>query len=211
MYPYRIRLRGPWEAVPLDPPGEMRRVTMPARLGECGLTDCRHVLLRRHFGRPRQIDQHERVWLVGEGVGGRAELHMNAQPVGCCSREPFAFPVTHLIAERNELKLDLHFAGLVDGWLGDFALEIRCRAFLENVRVERTDGGLRVTGQVSGDADGPLDFYVLAGGNTLAYRKCLAGEDFEILTGERARMPVEVRVELVAGAVVWYSAEVAVR
>src|SRR5437588_9857690 len=62
MYPHRIRLRGPWQAEPLDPPGQPRRVTLPARLGECKLGEFRHVRFRRRFGRPRLLDAQEHVW-----------------------------------------------------------------------------------------------------------------------------------------------------
>src|SRR5947209_19779684 len=152
MYPHRIRLRGPWEAEPLDPPGEVRRVTLPARLGECGLGECRRVRFRRRFGRPRQIDDHERVWLIGEGLAGRGAFQLNGRVLGSHDGEagPFAFPVTDLIAERNELTVDVAAEGPTDGLWGDVALEIRCMAYLTGLQAQPAAADqIRVTGEVA--------------------------------------------------------------
>jgi hypothetical protein len=185
---------------------------MPNRLGDCGLGQCRRVILRRRFGRPRRLDEHERVWLVGERIVGRAEFCVNGEPVGTCSDEPFALPVTHLIADRNELSIELVSNGPNDGMLGDVALEIRCCAFLEAVRGERlADGQFRVNGQVSGEADRPLDLYVLAAGTTHAYQKCRAGERFDIRFAAGAEASADLRIELIAGATTWYAIEFTVQ
>jgi hypothetical protein len=208
MYPHRIRLRGPWEAEPLDPPGTVRRIDMPARLGDCGLGGCRRVLLRRRFGRPRQLDEHERVWLVGEGLSGTAEIRLNDDPIGTCSGGPFAIAVNAHIADRNVLDIDLVVAGADDGLCGDVAVEIRCRAYLSTVNAEReADGRLRVSGEICGEAEGRLDVYVLADGKTMAYRKCAAGERFALVTDDAVAAD-RIRVELVAGPVIWYAAEI---
>jgi hypothetical protein len=205
-YPYRIRLRGPWEAEPLDPPGERRRVTIPAQFGECGLSGCRRVRFRRRFGRPRQLDECERVWLVGEGLSGRADLQLNGMVIGQIEGGAFAFPVVRPLDERNELIVNVTADG--DGGLwGDVALEIRCPAYLDNVRIEPANGGWRVVGEVAGEAEAPLDVYVLTGGRTIGYAAC-AGGRFEIVTEEIEMSPETMRVELVNGSVVWYVAEV---
>ena len=209
MYPYRIRLRGPWEAEPLDPPGEVRRVDMPARLGECGLGDCRRVLLRRRFGRPRRIDQHERLWLIGERLAGCGEFRVNGEWVGACSGGSFAFPVTPLIGDRNQLTVDLIAGGPDDGLAGDVALEIRCSAYLSDLRVEPVDGGrARISGEVCGEAECSLDVYVLAEGKVAAYRKCAAGQRFEVTSDESVSDSAQIRVELISGAVLWCAAEI---
>jgi hypothetical protein len=213
MYPHRIRLRGPWEAEPIDLPGPPRRVTLPARLDECGLGDCRRVRFRRRFGRPRQIDAHERIWLIGEGLPGRAELRVNGQPLGTVADgEPFALPLANLLGERNELVIDLDAADPLGGPWGDVALEVRCGAFLTQVRAIRDgESRLHLSGMVGGEADGPLELYALAGGRTIGYRTCVAGMAFEMTTDELTALPPEVRVELVNGAVIWYAVDVATK
>jgi hypothetical protein len=207
MYPHRIRLRGPWEAEPLDPPAASRRVTMPARFSECGLGECRAVRFRRRFGRPRQIDAEERVWLIGEGLTGSGDFCLNGERLGshAAAAGPFAFPITNLLAERNELSIYVAADGPDGGLWGDVALEIRRRAWLSDVRTAPADGGrLCVSGEILGEADGPMDVYILAGGHSVGYRSCAAGHKFEIVTDEPVDAAGEMRVEMVGGAVVWY-------
>ena len=98
---YRIRLRGSWEATPLD--GD--RV--------------RHA---RRFGRPRTLDPGETAWLVGEPVPGPAMVSLNGEPLGPVEAgRPFAFEVTAKLAPRNEVAVELP----ADAPLGEVALEMR--------------------------------------------------------------------------------------
>ena len=207
MYPHRIRLRGPWQAEPLDPPGPPRQVTLPATLAACGLGDARRLRFRRRFGRPRRLDDFERLWLIGEGLGGRATLHVNGREVGGAAGT-FAFPVTDLIAERNELVIDLESDGPDEGLSGDVALEVRCAAYLSAVRATRANGGqLLVEGIVAGEEGGTLEVYVLADGRTIGYKMCQAGRPFAIVTDQCASGSADVRVELVNGSVIWFVVE----
>jgi hypothetical protein len=215
MYPHRIRLRDPWDAEPLDPHGETRRVVMPARFGECGLGEYRKVRFSRRFGRPRQIDGHERVWLVGEGLEGQAEISLNARHLvaHCGCDGPFEIPVSDLLTERNELAIEIEVGEPGGGLWGDVALEIRCRAYLKNMQLESAGDGnrLRVTGDVAGDADGPLEVYALADGMTIGYRMCSAGDRVELLIDDLPQAPSRIRVELVNGAVIWFAEEILIR
>ncbi len=211
MYPHRIRLRGPWEADPIDPPAPSRRVTLPARFSDFGLEGCRSVKFRRRFGRPRQLDAEERVWLIGDGLTGRADFRLNGQVLGvhAGSAEPFAFPVTELLLERNELLIHITAHDPDSGLWGDVALEIRRRAWLKNVEAEPAGGGcVRVSGLVAGKTDGPMDLYVLAGGHSIGYAACTTAGPFEITTDVFPTAAKDLRVELVGGAVVWYVVEV---
>ncbi len=138
---------------------------------------------------------------------------MNGQVLGAHSGTdgPFAYPVTGLLAERNELVTDLAVGGPDGGLWGDVAVEVRCPAYLADVRAEPAGAALRISGAAAGEADGPLEVYVLAAGRTVGYRTCAAGEAFELLTDDVDEMPSEVRVELVNGAVVWYATDVRAR
>jgi hypothetical protein len=167
-------------------------------------------MLRRRFGRPRRIDEHERIWLVGEGLCGRAEVRVNGESLGSSRGGSFEFPMTHLISERNELTIDLIADSPDDGLQGDVAVEIRCRAYLSDVRGEwMSDGRLRIIGQVCGEAERDLDVYVVAGDRPAAYVCCSVGQWFDLVTHEPVEPSVEVRVELVAGPIMWDAVKVA--
>ncbi|HEX4589594.1 MAG TPA: hypothetical protein VH120_06675 [Gemmataceae bacterium] len=122
--------------------------------------------------------------------------------------EAFSFHVTELITERNELTIDLTAENGEDGLSGDIALEIRCAAYLTDLRAEASDGRLMVTGSVEGDWVGRLEVYVLADAQTVGYQVRGVGEPFELLTDPVLDTPAEVRVELVNGGVIWYAADV---
>jgi hypothetical protein len=222
VYPYRIRLAGPWEYQLLEragggelpPPG---RMTMPCHWQDGGLDDfAGRVRFVRRFGRPRRLDPHERVWLTFAGIGGSAAVDLNGTPLGGRDRPgPFEFDVTALLRERNELRVDVESSGPDAGLWGLVALEVRGPAFLRGVEVRPAEDGtgrLRVKGEVVGDAGRPLELYVLADGATALYTNVEAGPEgrpFDVVTEERpgAGGPVRVRVDLVEGGVTWYAVE----
>ena len=93
---HRIRLRGFWEATPLDG----------------GRT--RHV---RRFGKPRTLDPDETAWVVCDAAAGPATVFLNGEEIGRAEAGPFAFEVTARLRTRNELA--------IEGSLGEVALEVR--------------------------------------------------------------------------------------
>src|SRR5262249_18692589 len=146
MYPHRIRLRGPWECEPAA-----------AGRGRC----------RRRFGYPGRIDSYERVWLTFTGVKGSAEVWLNGQSLGR-GENAFAFEVTALLQPRNELLLEVEVAEGGSLW-GEAALEVRCTAYLRDVRVWQEQGRLHAEGQVVGTAERPLELYLICERSTVAY------------------------------------------
>jgi hypothetical protein len=219
MYPHRIRLRGPWEAEPLASGPPPLRMTLPARWGEAGLPGfAGAVRFRRKFGLPRRIDDLERVWLTCAGVEGRSDWSLNGELLGslALSAVTAEFEVTRRLRGRNELVVEVEAATDAGGLWGEVALEVRCSAYLRGVRAEAERSGagvrLRVRGEVSGEAGGPLELYVLAGGGTVGYGPCRAGGAFEVVTEElkAGELPPAVRVDLVCGAVIWYALEIEV-
>ncbi|SRR5579883_560042 len=230
MYPHRIRLRGPWECEPLlrrgdnaqEPLPPSCRMTIPCRWSEGGLPGFTgRVRFRRSFGYPGRIDAHERVWLTFAGVGGEGEARLNNQFLG---RIPNVseFEVTSLLRPRNELVVELDGTAEEGGLSGEVALEVRCSAFLRFLRqsaILRGEGiELRVSGQVVGVADRPLELYLLLDRSVVGYQLATAtaeGQPFEIsvpdLPVERWRRPdgqfreLPIQVDLVNGAVVWYT------
>ncbi len=128
---------------------------------------------------------------------------------------PFTVEITTLLRERNELIVEVESSNAASGLWGEVALEIRCTAYLDAVRVWRVPGddGIRLhaAGVVVGSAERPLDLYVLLGGQTLAYTAISAspaGQPFELVSEPLAPDAVEtageVGVDLINGAVKWY-------
>jgi hypothetical protein len=217
MYPYRIRLRGPWECEPLAGPTlpPPRRMNMPCRWRDGGLGEfAGTVRFSRRFGLPRQIDPHERLWLTFAGVADTADVHLNGRHLGRHTPpdQPFEFEVTSLLDARNELVVEVEASGGHGGLWGEVALEVRCSAYLRDVRFwTSSDGVFQAAGQVVGAAERPLDLYLLLDGSTAAYAVVQAqpaGTPFELTSDPLApgRRPAQARVELVNGGCVWYSA-----
>jgi hypothetical protein len=215
-YPHRIRLRGPWECEPLErqPLGAALparlRMALPCRWADGGLKDFTgRVRFRRRFGYPGQIDAYERVWLTLAGVSDRAEVRLNGAVLGLCAGEGlFEFEITPLLQPRNELIVDVEGTAEHGGLCGETALEVRCTAYLRDIRVWVEAAALHISGVVVGEAERPLDLYVLSPGATTAYTTVTAapeGTPFHIIA-ERPPPGSPVQVDLVNGAVVWYTA-----
>lgn len=232
MYPYQIRLRGPWDCEPLVSAqgGELPakcKMTIPCRWSDGGLGDfAGKVRFVRHFGYPSNLDAHEHLWLTFGGIADRAEVWLNGQLLGKTDApdKPFEFEVTPLMQPRNELKVDVEGSSR-GGICGEVALEVRCSAFLRNVRFQAAPAGalatLQVNGDIVGQTDSPLELYLLLDGKTLSRGPVQAsphGTPFEIIAdglkvnftqanqGGTARL-YRARVDLVSGPVVWYMVE----
>ncbi len=218
-YPHRIRLRGPWDCVPLSSPGRPplpspRRVELPCRWRRAGLEGfVGTVRFRRRFGYPGRIDDGERVWLTVAGLAGRAEISLNGQslPLRDPSLPDQEFDVTGLLIARNELTIDVTAATDDGGLDGEVALEVRRTAFLKGVEGRPASAeGINVVGRVVGTSDRPLDLYVLGGGKTLGYatvRPCEAGQPFRLAVGSVGPGVTRLRVELVDGGTIWYGVD----
>jgi hypothetical protein len=189
-------------------------MTLPCRWAEGGLADfAGRVRFTRRFGYPGRIDEHERVWLTAGGVDAAATLRLNGTPIGAFSAAdtPFEAEVTALLRPRNELAVEVE-GGPGGGLWGEVALEVRCRAFLRDVRVEPVAGSLQITGTVVGPSDGPLELYAVLGRFTADYAAVTPtpeGTPFR-LTAEvpaDAGEPLPLKVDLVSGASVWYTFE----
>lgn len=228
MYPHRIRLRGPWECEPLLHRGDSAelpppcRITMPCRWSEGGLPGFTgRVRFRRAFGYPGRIDAHERVWLTFAGIVGRAEVQLNNSALGCiCAASEF--DVTSLLRPRNELAIEIECSSDQENLWEEVALEVRCTAFLRDLHPVAVVNGdsvdLRVTGQVVGVAERPLELYLLLERSVVGYQVVTAaaeGQAFEIVAPDLPADPwrdsegkfrdLPVQIDLVNGAVVWYT------
>jgi hypothetical protein len=217
VYPHRIRLRGPWECVPLETRGGSalpvpRRVTMPGRLGDHGLTTfVGRVRYSRKFGYPGRIDDFERIWLTCDGFEGAADIQLNGVQLGQAPRGSFCFEVTSLMKQHNSLEVTIAAESEHGGLWGEIALEIRCSAYLDHMQVRRcNDGAIEVAGAVVGTCDRNLELYGLADGAHVHYQLIEAtpeGEPFRFVVPPREPRVEAVRVDLVNVSTVWYAWE----
>jgi hypothetical protein len=232
MYPHRIRLRGPWEIDVVSLAGGLStaRVSMPARWEEIGLDGHAGVVrIRRRFGLPRHLDDWERVWLIGQGLTGRASWSLNGKQVrsGVGGQNLLEAEITSLLRERNELGVELQPGGADEFVWEELALEIRCRAFLRNIGavVRRTQAGwvIQVHGElVKGQPGDALELYALVDGRNQDYQQVQTDEPVSPVKfilplattevgKEEAGKEVTVRVDLVNVSTVWHTAECVVK
>jgi beta-galactosidase/beta-glucuronidase len=122
---HTIRLRGPWQFQPLfrwlrDDAGQVRQVTddlppggktpVPGdwtdALGKDFLGCVRYT---RHFHCPTNIESHERVWLVCEGVDHVAAFSLNGNPLfsSTGAESPAAHDITAHLQPHNVLTVDV--------------------------------------------------------------------------------------------------------
>jgi len=96
------------------------------------------------------------------------------------------------------------------GLWGEVALEIRCDAWLSEVKALRTDTGLQLTGKVVGAVPAPLELYTRVDEQHADYRTIqptAEGQPFQIdLPGVVSENPL-IQVELVHVSRIWYTAE----
>ncbi|MFO0842713.1 MAG: hypothetical protein U0797_10010 [Gemmataceae bacterium] len=198
-YPHRIRLRGPWE---FESPGEPPcRVTMPGSWGDFA----GRARYRRHFGYPGRLDEFERVWLTFDRVADRASVTLNGAELGPLEGGG-EFEVTARLRPRNDLAVEVE-GGPGGGLVGEVALEVRATAFLRGVSVRREAGRLVATGEVAGHADGLLELYLVVDRRPAGYATVSAGSPFELAAEEGGGPPAVAVVEMVRGAVPWFTLE----
>lgn len=134
---HRIKLQGPWEfhplcsvptvpGVPLPAPGTVK---FPAAWQDF-LGDFRgRTRFIRPFNCPTNLDAHERVCLVLDGVGGSAVIRLNQQSVGQIStpQHTARFDISSLLQPHNRLEIEIDWAGTaveLGGLWASVALEI---------------------------------------------------------------------------------------
>lgn len=213
MYPHRIRLRGPWQCEPLDGPAP-RRVIMPCRWFDAGLANFHgSARFTRRFGYPGRVDDSEHVWLICDGCTGCTEVRLNGQLLAQQACSSFAFDVTPILSQRNQLEVLIQ--GDTDGagvW-GDVAMEIRKDAFLADVHIERSESATTLAGKAVGIAPQPVELYVLVDGRHVDYRTIEptpAGQAFQFELLDITSSNRTVRVEMIHISSIWYVVEISI-
>lgn len=215
-YPHAIRLRGPWQFEPLsryvalsgDQVDESRenlpergRATVPGDWGAALGSDFQgRVRYSRVFHAPAQLDPHERLWLVVEGVDARGVASVNGVRLG--KIEGYAlescFDITSLISQSNEAAIEVELpveapsAGRPlrpgrehqpGGPIREVRLEVRSQWFIEGLAVwcNTEDGTFIAMGSVAGDpSPTPLAVVISGCQRELAYVEVHAGDTFEL-------------------------------
>jgi beta-galactosidase/beta-glucuronidase len=193
----------------LPPSGKMNMpCTWTAQPGLETFQGC--VRFRRRFRKPRQVAANERVWLTFDAADYFTTVWLNGEEVGRHEGmfDPFSFPITDRLRDRNELVVEVDAPAMAAGsesggermfgdclhrgglW-GTVAVEIRREAYLKNWRVWSTFANavptLHVAGDIVDEWDRPLELYVLLDGHTVIYEK---------LSGSPPGRPFELSVEV---------------
>ena len=127
---HRMFLKGPWEVRRLDRDEPSRRVTMPASWQTIFPgSSAGRAEFRRTFNQPTNLEAHEHVWIVFQGVRGAAWVDLNEQRLGGIEigDETAEFEITPHLWQHNELvvQLTLEDGDPPGGLWGPVALEIR--------------------------------------------------------------------------------------
>lgn len=130
---HRMFLKGPWEVRRLDREGPARRVRLPASWQTIFPgSNCGRAEFRRKFNQPTNLEAHEHVWIVFQGVRGTASVDLNGQRLGGIdiADDTAEFEITPHLALHNELIVQLTFEAndsseQPGGLWGPVALEIR--------------------------------------------------------------------------------------
>jgi len=131
---HRINLKGPWGFQPLEgissgPLPAAGTVKFPADWQNF-LGDFRgRTLFTRTFNCPTNLDAHERVNLLLDGVSGRACITLNGKLVGAIDNQspPVRFDITQRLERHNQLQIEVQWDGAADqrgGLWAPVALEI---------------------------------------------------------------------------------------
>lgn len=202
MYPYPIRLHGPWEV--RGDGAEPRRMTMPALIATS-----EPATLVRSFGLPRTLDDFERVWLMAERVRGSSIWWLNGERLGECEGGRWEAEVTGRLRARNELRVEFARPDGEVGFDGEIALVIRCAAYLTELSAQRRDDGISVSGRIAGEGVDTLELYALADDRPCGYGRGFPNDRFEFEAQPTAECK-SLRIDLVKTSTIWDTAIVAI-
>ena len=133
MLVHRMFLKGPWEVRRLDCDEPTLRVKLPASWQAIFQgSNSGRAEFRRKFNQPTNLESHESVWIVFQGVRGAAWVNLNGQRLGDIDIDDATaeFEITRHLALHNELVVQLTFRigappDQPGGLWGPVALEIR--------------------------------------------------------------------------------------
>ena len=124
---HRMHLKGPWdyewvegptgsassdedEDMTMDSPLLTNfRVRMPSSVQEAFGNMSGRVIFRRRFQKPTNLEEHERVHIAFDGLGGQATVSLNDEPLIELTdlSEPCTIDVTERIGQSNVISVEL--------------------------------------------------------------------------------------------------------
>ena len=129
---HRIHLKGPWDVRRLDRDEPTSRVFMPASWQAVFGSEFGQAEFRRKFNQPTNLESHEHVWIVFDGIGGEGSIRINGQNLGpiTSATSSAEFEITRHLSLHNDLVVELTVfsekgADSQSGLWGPVALEIR--------------------------------------------------------------------------------------
>ncbi|HVU90348.1 MAG TPA: hypothetical protein VHD36_23665 [Pirellulales bacterium] len=216
-YPHVIRLRGPWECdraiaqmalsdgtltESARDVSEFARLKAPADWAETLGPEFRgRVSYTRRFNRPTNLEPHDRVWLMAEGVDARGNVTIDSRHLGAIDGYALAaeWDVTHLLQASSVLSVDIELpptgAGqpppvrpgrelLAGGLIGEVRLEIRRELYVAGLSVYWQPGRApqwHISGRVEGPASNDsLHLIATACDREVAYARVTAGAPFTL-------------------------------
>lgn len=209
-----MRLAGPWRyevlarykgaEAPLTGAATSGTARLPGDWSrELGAEFRGRVRYTRAFNQPTNLDPHEHVWLVIDGVDAAAAVVLNGQELGQTAgyARLFERDVTVIVERRNELVVDVELPPFTPkyepvlrpgrermpgGLVGEVRLEIRGEHFIDRLAVEVTESEdgevmLRVSGRVVGPKrESPLLLVVSGWAGELLAVEVVASEKFDV-------------------------------
>lgn len=135
---HRIHLKGPWDFTALDSTASGPADTPTSAQGTAKFpVDWQTILgdyrgsarFTRHFNRPTNLDDWERVDLVLDGIGGAAEVKLNQQVIGAVGPpdQTARIDVSRSLLPHNVLEITITWHGTapeLGGLWAPVALEI---------------------------------------------------------------------------------------
>lgn len=103
---HQIRLAGPWELTPLEPPGPSRRIRLPADWAEIAQSGEQRVRLRRSFHKPTGLEPDDRVFLSMPFRPDAISLDNEALPIST-NEDGSTSDLTDSLAGFHVLDLDV--------------------------------------------------------------------------------------------------------
>ncbi len=206
-----MRLRGPWEYETVSAAVPRRgRVKLPDAWPSLAEHRGVPLRLRRVFHRPSGLEPHERLWLAWEGLNAGDRVCCNGKLLG--NGDPLtaakSFDITPLLAEQNELLIDLPAVGAASRPF-DVWLEVRGLQYLVlkalGLELDAVDFFLQFEARVEGEpAAGPLELIVRSEDEEIIYANVSVGEDFAtsaaVTSLPAGANSLEVSIRLVRGA-----------
>lgn len=125
---HRMNLKGPWDYEWLDGPHPTSeavsnsdvasnnefllahsRVRMPSSIQDAWGDVTGRVRFQRRFQKPTNLEEHERVHIAFDGLGGQAAVSLNDEPLIKMNdlSEPHTIDVTDRIGQSNAISVEL--------------------------------------------------------------------------------------------------------